>query len=259
MNLKGKVALITGGGKGIGRVISRRFAQAGADLILVARTKEPLEEMAEEARSLGCRAIVFSGDASQEEVADQAVQQAISTFGKIDILVNNTGIEGPNAFVSDISIEDWNETMAVNLTSAFLFCKKVIPFMQKQQEGSIINISSLAGTKGIKCRSPYCASKWAIIGMTRAIAEEVGSYNIRANIICPGAVRGERMDRVIRKRAQDYGVSYEEMVNTTTKSNTPLGRFVEPDEIASTALFLASDEASGITGEEILVSAGRRW
>lgn len=258
MDLRGKVAIVTGGGKGIGRVISRRFAQAGVNLVLVARTREPLLEMAEEAGQLGCKAIVISGDASHEDIAESAVEQAITAFGKIDILVNNTGIEGPNAYISDITLEDWNESMAVNLNSAFLFCKKVIPFMKKQQKGSIINISSLAGTKGIKCRSPYCASKWAIIGMTRAIAEESGPDNIRANIVCPGAVKGERMDRVLHKRAVDYGVSYEEIVRKTTIDNTPLQRFVEQEEIASTVLFLASDESSGITGEEIIVSGGRR-
>jgi NAD(P)-dependent dehydrogenase (short-subunit alcohol dehydrogenase family) len=258
VDLKGKVAIVTGGGKGIGRIISRRFAQAGANLVLVARTREPLEDMAEEAKQLGCRAIVIVGDASHEDVAESAVDQAISVFGKIDILVNNTGIEGPNSYISDICLKDWNESMAVNLNSAFLFCKKVIPFMKKQQNGSIINISSLSGTKGIKCRSPYCASKWAVIGMARAIAEESGPDNIRVNTVCPGAVKGERMDRVLHKRAEDYGVSYEEIVRRTTIDTTPLQRFVEQEEIASTVLFLASDESSGITGEEIIVSGGRR-
>lgn len=258
MNLQGKVALITGGGKGIGRVISQRLARAGADLVLVARTLEPLEEVAEEVRLLGRRAVVYAGDASNEEVAEEAVKKAIAELGKIDILVNNTGIEGPNAYLQDISLADWNESMAVNLNSAFLFCKKVIPYMKQNGSGSIINISSLAGTKGIKCRSPYCASKWAMIGMTRALAEELGPDNLRANIICPGAVRGERIERVMQKRAKDYGVSYEEIVKKTTLDNTPLGRFVDPGEIAATVLFLASDESSGITGEEIIVSGGRR-
>jgi NAD(P)-dependent dehydrogenase (short-subunit alcohol dehydrogenase family) len=259
MSLNGKVAIITGGGKGMGRVISKYFAQAGADLVLVARTKEPMEEMAEEARQMGRRAVVYAGDASLEEVAEGAVKLAIETFGKIDILVNNTGIEGPNAMVSDVTLEEWNESIGVNLTSAFLFCKKVTPYMQKQKSGSIIHISSLAGTKGIKCRTPYCASKWGMLGLSRAVAEEVGPDNVRSNVICPGAVHGERMDRVFRKRAIDEGITYEEIVNKTTLNNTPLRRQVEPDEIAQTAVFLASDAASGITGEEILVTGGRRY
>lgn len=257
MDLRGKVALITGGGKGLGRIISRRFAQAGADLVLVARTSDPLKQIAQESKESGLRTLVFPGDATREEVVEKAVQEALATLGRIDILVNNTGIEGPNALITDISREDWDQSIAVNLTSAFLFCKKVIPSMRERQRGCIINISSLAGTKGIICRAPYCASKWGMIGMSRVIAEEVGPDNIRVNVICPGAVEGERIERVMRKRAQDYGVTYEEIIAMTTK-NTPLRRMVTPEEVASVVLFLASDEASGITGQEIIVSGGRR-
>ncbi|NMB16129.1 MAG: SDR family oxidoreductase [Firmicutes bacterium] len=257
MILEGKVAMITGGGKGIGRVISQRFARAGADLVLLARTEEALEEVADGARSLGRRALVFPGDASQEEVVENAVNQALKTLGHIDILVNNTGIEGPNSPIEGISRGDWDHTMAVNLTSAFLCCKKVIPFMRSQKQGSIINISSLAGTRGITNRSPYCASKWAMIGMSKAVAWEVGPDDIRVNVICPGAVEGERIDRVMHKRARDHGLTYGEMIAKTT-SDTPLRRLVTPEEIAATALFLASDESSGITGEVMIVSGGRR-
>ncbi|NLN17053.1 MAG: SDR family oxidoreductase [Firmicutes bacterium] len=257
MILQGKVAMITGGGKGIGRAISQRLAREGADLVLLARTAGPLEEVAGEARSLGRRALVLPGDASQEKTVEEAVNQAIATFGKVDILVNNTGIEGPNSPIEGISLADWDHTMAVNLTSAFLCCKQVIPHMRSRKQGSIINISSLAGTRGIINRSPYCASKWAMIGMAKAVAWEVGPDNIRVNVICPGAVEGERIERVMHKRARDHGLTYEEMVAKTT-SDTPLRRFVTPEEIAATALFLASDESAGITGEVIIVSGGRR-
>lgn len=257
MELNGKVALITGGGKGIGKAISRHFVNAGADLIIFARTREPLNDMAREAAALERKVLVAQGDGSVENDVKDAVKQGLDTFGKIDILVNNTGIEGPNAHITDISLKDWEQTMAVNLSSAFLFCKYVIPSMVQRESGCIINISSLAGTKGIIARSPYCASKWGIIGMSRAVAEEVGPDGIRVNVICPGAVAGERFDRVVKKRAHDYGVSFEEMIETTTKA-TPLRRYVTENEIAKTALFLASDAASGITGEEIVVSGGRR-
>jgi NAD(P)-dependent dehydrogenase (short-subunit alcohol dehydrogenase family) len=257
MNLVGKVAIITGGGKGIGGVTSRRFLQAGADLVIVARTPEPLQAVAADGDKLGRKVIVCQGDASQEAVADQVVTAALREFGKIDILVNNTGIEGPNATLAEVSLEEWRHTFAVNLDSAFLFSKKVIPAMRKQRSGSIINIASLAGTKGIVCRSPYCASKWAMIGMSRAMAAELGPDNVRVNVIVPGGIAGERFERVLHKRAKDYGVTYEEMVAMTCKE-TPLRRLVTEDEIASMALYLASDEASGITGEEIMVTGGRR-
>lgn len=257
MNLAGKVAIITGGGKGIGGVISRRLLQAGADIVVVARTMEPLETMAEEGRRLKKKVLVCQGDASRKEVAEKAVSEALAAFGRVDVLVNNTGIEGPNAPVTDVSLEEWRHTFAVNLDSAFLFCKKVVPVMKKQRSGSIINIASLAGTKGIICRSPYCASKWAMIGLSRTLAGEVGPENIRVNVIIPGMVAGDRADRVIRKRAKDFGVDYEEMFARTCRE-APLQRLVTQEEIASMAVFLASDEASGITGEEIMVSCGRR-
>lgn len=257
MNLSGKVAIITGGGKGIGGVISRRFLKAGADIAIVARTLEPLELIAAEGKQLQRKVLVCQGDASSEEVAANVVRQAVETFGKIDILVNNTGIEGPNATVADVSLDEWRHTFAVNLDSAFLFCKKVVPVMKKQQAGSIVNIASLAATKGIICRSPYCASKWALLGLSRTLAAEVGPDNIRVNVIIPGMVAGERADRVIRKRAKDFGVSFEEMFDITCRE-APLRRLVTQDEIASMALYLASDESGGITGEEIMVSCGRR-
>jgi NAD(P)-dependent dehydrogenase (short-subunit alcohol dehydrogenase family) len=257
VNLAGKVAIITGGGKGIGGVISRRFLKAGADVVVVARTLEPLEAIAEEGRLLDRKVVICQGDASREDVAEDAVRSAVAAFGKIDILVNNTGIEGPNAQVVDVALEDWHHTFAVNLDSAFLFCKKVVPVMKQQQSGSIINLASLAGTKGIICRSPYCASKWAMIGLSRTLACEVGPENIRVNIIVPGMVAGERANKVIRKRAKDFGVTYEEMLDITCRE-APLRRLVTQEEIASMAVYLASDEASGITGEEIMVSGGRR-
>ena len=230
---------------------------AGVDLVIAARTLQPMELVAEEGKRLGRRVLIFQGDVSQADVADRVVTGSLKEFGKLDILVNNTGIEGPNAPVTDVSLEDWRHTFAVNLDSAFLFCKKVVPIMKKQQSGSIINLASLAGTKGIICRSPYCASKWAMIGLSRTLACEVGSDNVRVNVIIPGMIAGERADNVIRKRAKDFGVTNEEMREILCQE-APLCRLVTQEEVASMAVYLASDEASGITGEEIMVSCGRR-
>ncbi|MGI6038237.1 MAG: SDR family NAD(P)-dependent oxidoreductase [Limnochordia bacterium] len=257
MVLKDKVAIITGGGKGIGRAISRKFLDQGADLVLVARTQEAMEEVAREGAALGRQVLVVVGDASQEEVARRAVERAVAAFGKIDILVNNTGIEGPSAPITEIDLEEWDHGIKVNLNSAFLFCKHVIPIMKKAGQGCVINISSLSGTRGLRGRSNYCASKWGMIGLARAVAEEVGPDNIRVNTVCPGAVAGPRIDRVMEKRAKEFGLSVEEMVAKTLQ-DTPLRRMVTEEEIAEVACFLASDAASGITGEEIIVSGGRR-
>ncbi|MGI6576291.1 MAG: SDR family NAD(P)-dependent oxidoreductase [bacterium] len=257
MNLHGKVALITGGGRGLGRVIALTFAKAGADLVLISRSQEALEFVAAEAEKLGRKVLFQAGHATEEETVKKLVNNAIDKFGKIDVLVNNVGIAGPIAPITDISLAGWEETIAINLTSYFLFCKYVIPIMKKQQSGSIINISSLAGLKGHINRTPYCASKWAILGMNRAIAMEVGPDNIRSNVVCPGAVAGERFTGILHQRAKDHGVTFDEMVKITSK-DTPLRRLIDPEEIAATVLFLASDAASGISGEEILVSGGRR-
>ena len=257
MDLQGKIALVTGGGKGIGRAIALRFAKAGADLVLVARTQAALREAAAEIEAMGRRTLVCPGDVTAEEVAARAVREALAAFGRLDVLVNNAGIEGATAPVTGISREDWDYALAVNLTAAFLFCKHAVPSMIERQAGCIINISSLSGLKGTANRTPYCATKWGLIGLSRAVAEEVGPYKIRVNTVCPGAVAGERFARVLEKRARDRGISTEEML-AKTLSDTPLRRMVTEEEVASVALFLASDEASGITGEEILVSAGRR-
>lgn len=257
MDLKGKVAIITGGGKGLGRVISLKFAQAGADLVLISRSKTELENVAAEAKKLGRKALVHVGDASLENVVRETVAAAVNHFGQVDILVNNAGIAGPIAPVDEIPLEGWDQALAVNLTSYFLFCKYVIPVMKKQGNGSVINISSLLGLRGFPERTSYCATKWGVIGMSRALAYEVGQHNIRVNVICPGAVEGERITAVIETRAAERGVSFAEMLDLTTR-DTPLRRLVDPAEVAAAAVFLASDAASGISGEEILVSGGRR-
>src|SRR5690554_3127167 len=176
MNLNNKVALITGGGHGIGGAIARCFARAGADLILVARNRGPLEETAKEAESLGRKVLVITGDVSQESIVRDVVSRGLSKFGSIDILVNNAGIEGKIALITDITREEWDQALSVNLTSAFLFCKYVMPVMKKKKFGSIINISSIAGTKGFERRSPYCTSKWGMIGLSRVAAEEADPY-----------------------------------------------------------------------------------
>lgn len=257
MELQNKVALITGGGKGIGRAVALRFGRAGADLVLTARTREPMEEVAAELAELGRTVLVVPGDAADEACAIEAVGAALARFGRLDILVNNVGIAGATAPVTEISREDWDRALAVNLTSAFLFCKHALPPMIERRSGCVVMISSLSGTRGQKNRTPYCATKWGMIGLARAVAEEAGPYNIRVNTICPGAVAGERFDAVLRRRAADNGCTVEEMLEKTL-ADTPLRRMVTEEEVAAAALFLAGDGAAGITGAEIIVSGGRR-
>ena len=256
MRLKDRVAIVTGGGVGIGRAIALAFAEEGALLVLASRNQANLEAVAGEIKTKGGRATVIKTDVSDESQVKKMVAQTLSEYGKVDILVNNSGIAGPTAAVADLELGGWNQTLSVDLTGAMLCSREVLKDMIPRGSGNIINISSLAGRHGMLLRSPYTASKWALVGFTQTLSMEVGGHNIRVNCIAPGAVAGERIENVIRARSEALGVSYEEASKQAT-SRASLGRFVTSEEIASTAVFLASDESSGITGQTISVDAGR--
>lgn len=253
--LKDKIAVITGGGRGIGRVIALAFAREGADLVLAARSAEPLEETRAEVAALGRKALVIPTDIRQEASVQSLAQQALAHFGHIDILVNNSGITGPTAPLWEVSLAGWEETLAVNTTGAFLCCRAFLPSMIERRSGSIIFISSMTGKRPLYGRTPYAASKLALVGLARTLAWEVGPYRIRVNVISPGGVEGERVERVIRSQAAVEGISLEESRRRFTASS-PLGRLVPPVDIANAAVFLASDMAASITGEDLNVSAG---
>lgn len=256
MKLEGKVSVITGGGRGIGRAIALRFAGEGAAVVNAGPTRESEEAVAEEVRTRGGRARAIVTDVSDDASVERMVQAALDEFGRIDILVNNAGIAGPTAPIIRVSREDWDRTLAVNLTGAFLCAKYALPHMAARG-GSIINVTSVAGLHAYALRSPYCASKWAMIGLTRTMAEEAGRYNINVNAIAPGPVRGPRITAVISNRAAEMGRSFEEIERDYVEP-TALKRMVEEDDIAAMALFLVSDEGRNITGETIEISAGYR-
>jgi len=256
MELEDKVAVVTGGGKGIGRAISLAFAKEGADVVIAARTETALKETAEEINKMGGHALPFVADISREDQVNELVSSTVRNLGKIDILVNNAGIAGPTAPVVDLRIEDWNGVIAVNLTGAYLCSKAVLKYMIKNKVGNIINIGSMAGTKGLWRRSPYVVSKWGILGLTKTLALEAGIYGIRVNAICPGLVEGKRLDDVFSERAKVMGIS-PDLIRKRAIDDTPLRRFVKPGEIARTAIFLASSNSDGITGQIICVNAGQ--
>lgn len=255
MKLEDKVAVITGGGKGIGKAIALNFANEGADVSLAARSTAKMEEVAKEVTSLGRRALVTTTDITKISDIDQMVNQTIEQFGKIDILVNNSGIAGPTAYVHEITPEEWDNTFHVNLKGAFLCCKAIVPLMIKQGGGKIINIASLTGKRPLPMRTPYCATKMGIIGFNRSLASELGKFNINVNAICPGFVEGPRIDMVIKNAAKAEGVPEEEVRNRFI-SASPLQRMVTAEDIAKTAIFLASDASKRITGQDINVTAG---
>ncbi len=259
MRLNNKVAIVTGGGVGIGKAISLALASEGAVVVAAARTLPRLEAVADEIKAKGGRATAIQTDVSDEAQVREMVTQTINEYGQVDILVNNSGIGATPANVVDITLQDWNEVLAINLTGAMLCSREVLKSMIPRQSGNIINISSGAGRRGGPTTSPYCVSKWGIIGLTQTLALEVGRYNIRVNCIAPGWVEGERLEGAIKRRAEATGLAYEkvyEQVIGGAIARAALGRIVTAAEVADAAVFLASDESSSLTGQTVSVNAG---
>jgi 3-oxoacyl-[acyl-carrier protein] reductase len=241
MTLENKVAFITGARRGIGRAIALRYAQAGADCILLARSAP--EELAEEIRGLGRRALALAVDVSDGDAVDAAVKQSISEFGKIDILVNNAGINDDGLLIR-MKLEQWRRVLDVNLTGAFHCTKAVVRPMLKNEAGRVINISSVIGQMGNAGQANYAASKAGLIGFTKSIAKELGSRGITVNAIAPGFI------------TTDMTSEMSEEARAQLLQNIPLGALGEAEDVAEAALFLASDAARYITGQVLNVDGG---
>jgi NAD(P)-dependent dehydrogenase (short-subunit alcohol dehydrogenase family) len=255
MRLRDTVAIVTGGGTGIGEAISVALAAEGATVVLGARTLSKLEGTAQKIISKGGRAKAMQVDVADERQVESVVAQTLNEYGRIDTLVNNSGVTGPTANVIDMNLHEWNEVLAINLTGAMLCAREVLKSMIPRRSGSIINIGSQAGSTGYPMRSAYCVSKWGIVGLTETLAIEVGEHNIRVNCISPAGVRGERNVKLMKAKAKALGISHEEQVQKAT-SKYSLKRITEPSEVAAAVVFLASDEASAITGHTLFVNCG---
>lgn len=256
MKLKDKVAIVTGGGTGIGRAISFALAREGAAVVVAARTFPRLEEVAKEIRAGGGRAKAIQTDISDHEQVKRLMAETIAEFGKIDILVNNAArATFNNADVADMALDEWYGSLAINLTGTMLCCKEALKHMIPRRSGNIINISSVAGMSGVPKESPYATTKWGLIGFTETLAIEVGKFGIRVNCISPGATRTDEFDNWVKVSAKDAGISYEEMMAKISDNNA-LKRIAEPAEIAACVVFLASDDSSAITGHNLVASCG---
>jgi NAD(P)-dependent dehydrogenase (short-subunit alcohol dehydrogenase family) len=253
--LKDKVAIVTGGGYGIGREIALAYGRAGAKVVVAARTEKPLKETVDALNQLGATSTFARTDVSKEADCAGMAELTLKAFGRIDILVNNAGIAGPTKRIPDMSLAEWQETIDINLTGAWLAARAVLPTMDKQRSGHILNISSGAGRRGYPMRSPYAASKWAMLGLTQTIAGEWGAHGIRCNCICPGPIAGDRIERVMHARAQAMKVPYEQ-IRAQFLSQSALNRMATEEECARVALFLVSDAAAGLTGQTVNVDAG---
>jgi NAD(P)-dependent dehydrogenase (short-subunit alcohol dehydrogenase family) len=255
MKLENQTAIVTGAGRGIGKEIVLALARQGANVVLAARDEKALSNVAEEVRNLGRHALVVVTDVSNETQVNAMVSAAIREFGRLNILVNNAGVVGPTAPVTNVTREQWDEVLAINLTGAFLCARAVIPHMLERRSGSIINIASIAGKLAYALRSPYAVSKWGMLGLSRTLAQELGEYNIRVNAICPGPTAGDRMRAVIATRAKELGRSEAE-VEKEYLQGTALKNWVDPTNVAAAVVFLASTEGSSITGEALEISSG---
>jgi NAD(P)-dependent dehydrogenase (short-subunit alcohol dehydrogenase family) len=250
-----RVAVVTGGGRGIGRSIALRLAAAGADVAVAGRDPAVLADVAAAVEALGRRSLAVPADVANEEQVAHLARLTRERLGLADVLVNNAGIAGPTAPVQAVSRAQWDEVLAVNLTGAFLCCRAFLPDMIARRIGKVVNISSVAGKTGYALRAHYAASKWGMIGLTRSLALEAGPFNVQVNAICPGPVEGERLRRVIRDRARELGQPEEEVERTYVRG-TALGRMVSPEDVAELVAFLASPASDNITGQAIDVSAG---
>jgi NAD(P)-dependent dehydrogenase (short-subunit alcohol dehydrogenase family) len=258
MQLENKIAIVTGGGRGIGKSIAKVFAAEGADLVIAARTESALKETAAEIEAMGRQCLAIVTDQAAPEQIRGMVDKTLERFGRVDVLVNNAGIGGPSISVADMDLEAWNQTLTINLTGAMLCAKYVLKNdMIPRKSGNIVNISSISGRFGHANRSPYAASKWGIIGLTQTLAMEVGKFGIRVNCIAPGPVEGERIEWAMKKVSQSQGISYEQAVANEV-ARTALGRMVKPEDVGYLAVFLASDKSFNITGQTVNCSAGLR-
>jgi NAD(P)-dependent dehydrogenase (short-subunit alcohol dehydrogenase family) len=253
--LDNRIAVITGASKGIGRVMSQVFAREGAKVVCAARSEALVRETVALIRSAGGDAVAVVGDVSLEEGARAVVDGGVKAFGGVDTLVNNAGDGGPTKPIQDYTTDDWFYTVNSCLTSAYLCSRYAVPAMISTGRGSIVNIASMAGRRGLMYRVGYCSAKAGQIGMTYGLALELGRHNITVNAIAPGAVAGDRIDRVIQAQAEVRGVGEAKMRQSFVE-RAPLRRMSTAEDIAALAAFLCSDGARNISGQCIPVTAG---
>ncbi|MDB6060993.1 MAG: Oxidoreductase, short chain dehydrogenase/reductase family protein [Verrucomicrobiaceae bacterium] len=235
---------ITAGASGIGREIARAFAAQGANVFVCDIDASGLDNLAAEIPGLATQVC----DVSKLADIEKTVAFAADTLGGIDVVVNNAGIAGPTAPVEEVTPEQWDKVIQINLSATFHVTRLAIPYLKKSSAGAIVTISSAAGRFGYANRSAYSSSKWALVGFTKTLAIELGQYGIRANVILPGTVEGERIQKVFEGRAQISGQTVEE-VKLASLANQSIKQLIDPRDIAALAVFLASDHGKSISGQ----------
>lgn len=243
MKLKGKAAIVTGAGRGIGRAIALAFAREGADLVLVSRTFEEVNETARRAREFGVQARPMKADVSRRDDVESMVRLAVEKLCRIDVLVNNAGVLGPIGPLAENDPDRWVETLHINLIGTFLCCRAVLPYMMEERKGKIINLSGGGAASPRPFFSAYAASKAAVVRLTETLADEAKEFNIQVNAIAPGAVNTRLLDQVLAAGDLAGKKEMEAAKRRKERGSTPA------EKAALLAVFLASDESDGLSGK----------
>jgi 2-hydroxycyclohexanecarboxyl-CoA dehydrogenase len=250
----GKHVIVSGAAAGVGRTIAVSFAREGAEIAILDHQSADVTKALVEEEGRRCKA--FRCDIRDEEAVNHSVEGAASFFDdRIDILVNNAGFNGHYNLVKDIRLSDWRETLEINLTGTMLVTRAVLPFMIAARSGAIVTTASNVARRGLPFRADYVCSKWAILGLTQTLARENAQHNIRVNAVCPGPIKGDRIEEVMANQARVEGKPLEEIRNEWTNA-APMRRFIEPEEVVRTMMFLCSAEASAMTGQALNVTGG---
>jgi NAD(P)-dependent dehydrogenase (short-subunit alcohol dehydrogenase family) len=238
--------VLTAGAAGIGRVTLQTFVDAGARVVTCDVDQAALDRLRGEVPTVPA----IKADVAAEGDVDRLFALAEEQLGGLDILVNNAGIAGPTGAIEEIAPDDWRRCLEVNLTGQYLCARRAVPPIKAAGGGSIVNLSSAAGRFGFSLRTPYCASKWGVVGLTKARAIEVGPAQLRVNAICPGAVEGDRINRVIAAKAAAQGIAFEAMFKEYTETAS-MRQMVSPQDIANMILYLCSDAGRLVSGQVI--------
>lgn len=257
MRLANKTGIVTGPAKGMGSAISETLAREGADLLLVGRDTAAIEELAADIRSMGRRTEIYKADVTDARQVEAMVKRAAELFeGRIDMLVNVAGVTGPiETPVWEIEPDDFEMVLKANVLGTFLPIKYTLPHMIKRKSGKIVNIGGTSGLRGYRYRTAYSASKWAVRGITRTVALDVGEFNVNVNAVCPGIVHTPRMDKLCEEKARKRGWTMEQVYQEYV-DDMALKRVTEPQDVANAVLFLVTEESRQLTGHEIVVDGG---
>lgn len=251
-----RVAIVTGGGSGIGRGICEYMAELGGKIVVADINMDAAQEVVNKIKGDGGEAMALQVDVTKKDDVQAMAAEALKAYRKIDILVNNAGTDKKGS-ITELEESTWDMLMTLNLKGVFLCTQAVMPSMIERRYGRIVNISSMAGKTGEPFTSPYCATKFGVIGFTQSIALEVGKYNITINAVCPGPVDTELIRKSVAQSAAIKGMTPENFLQEFFIDPTPLGRIAKPLDVARAVSFLASDEAEFITGSTLNVSGGR--